>query len=260
MIDILRKKNSVGDWGTFASNAVITGNSNALGDVLSDNYDKIREFFQTENDAFIISASLSYFGMKNISDHPTANCFPEDLRGSTFDAKRKWLHEEVFKMLDMYVMDSMEPLEEHGQPLDEEVKCREIHCQRTFKYRKCRIRHEQLSRNLFLEDTETLSEEKTEKKAPDEDHVFNYGCLHLSLGLLVRNAEDAVKEGDGARLLRVWKFLTFLYRLKGANKYALAGLRVQASILGLLTPRDAHRFTWNRFAGNHFSLVLFFPH
>lgn len=50
---MLPKEKSVGDWGTFASNAFITGNSNALGDVLGENYDKIREFFQTETDAFI---------------------------------------------------------------------------------------------------------------------------------------------------------------------------------------------------------------
>ena len=77
-------------------------------------------------------------------------------------------------MLDMYVMDSMEPLEEHGQPLDKEVKCREIHCQRTFKYRKCRIRHEQLSRNLFLEDTETILSVKRKR------HLTRIMCLTMA--------------------------------------------------------------------------------
>lgn len=89
---------------------------------------------------------------------------------------------------------------------------------------------------------------KSKAKKP-EDGIFNYGCLHITLGLLIRDAEDAVKEGDGDRLIRVWKFLTFLYRLNGANKYALAGLCVQASILGLLTPRGDHRFKGNRFTG-----------
>ena len=71
----------------------------------------------------------------------------------------------------------------------------------------------------------------------------------MSLGLLIRDAEDDVEEGDGDRLIRIWKFLTFLYSLNGANKCALAGLRVQASTSGLLTPRDAHRFKGNRFTG-----------
>lgn len=73
------------------------------------------------------------------------------------------------------------------------------------------------------------------------------GARH-SLGLLLRDADDAVKEGDGERMCRVWKFLTLLYRVGGNNKYALAGLRLTASQVGLLTPRQAHQLKWNRFA------------
>ena len=60
---------------------------------------------------------------------------------------------------------------------------------------------------------------------PGDDHVYNYGCLHLSIRLLLRNADDSVKEADGERLMRVWKFLTLFYRCGGSHKYALAGLQ-----------------------------------
>ena len=39
------------------------------------------------------------------------------------------------------------------------------------------------------------------------------------------------------QLKRVRKFFTFLCQLKGANKYALAGLQMQASELGLSTQK-----------------------
>ena len=48
--------------------------------------------------------------------------------------------------------------------------------------------------------------------------------------------------------MRVWKFFTFVFRSHGKHKYALAGLCFMASRLALLTPREAHRLTWNRFA------------
>ena len=80
MIDIFRKGNSVSDWGTYASNAIISGNGNAICDVLGDNYDKIKEFFQIETDAFIIATSLRHFGMDKVTDRPTTNCFPGDLK------------------------------------------------------------------------------------------------------------------------------------------------------------------------------------
>ena len=53
-----------------------------------------------------------------------------------------------------------------------------------------------------------------------EDYVYNYGCLHLSIGLLLRSADVSVKEGDGERLLRAWNFLTVCYWAENHSKYA----------------------------------------
>lgn len=100
----------------------------------------------------------------------------------------------------------------------------------------------------IVSDESAQKEPKEEDKAKKEDKVFIYGCVHISLGLLLRNADDAVKQGDGERLVRLWRFLTLLFRQHGNNKYALAGLRLTASIKGLLTPKQAHHLTWNRFA------------
>ena len=105
-IDIFRKGNSVSEWGTYASYAIISGNGNALSDVLGDNY-KIKEFLQIEIDAFIIAATLRYFGMDKVTDHLTKNCFPDDLKNASVVAKREWFHNQVYFMLEIYVMDSM---------------------------------------------------------------------------------------------------------------------------------------------------------
>lgn len=247
MIDIFRTGNSVSDWGTYASNVIISGNGNALSDVLGDNYDKIKEFFQIDTDAFIIAASLRHFGMDKVTDRPTTNCFPGDVKNASVVEKRQWFHNQVYSMVEMYVMDSMVTLQEHRHVAND-FKCRDPNCERIYKYDKCRVRHEQKCHNLFA-DGELTTETDEKTSSDSEDHIFNYGCLHLSLGLLLRDAEDAVKEGDGDRLMTVWKILTFVYRLEGATKYALADLRIQASLLGLLTPKNAHRFKWNRFAG-----------
>lgn len=51
----------------------------------------------------------------------------------------------------------------------------------------------------------------------------------------------------------MWKLLTFLFRKTGHNKYALAGLRLTASELDLLTPQKAHQLKWNRFAATKYS-------
>ena len=96
----------------------------------------------------------------------------------------------------------------------------------------------------------TILESRNSKhdQQTNKDGKYEYGCLTLSLGLLLRDADDAVKEGDGKRITRVWKFLTFLYRHGGNNKYALAGLRLTACHMALLTPQQSHLLKWNRFS------------
>lgn len=231
---MLRNENFLGDCGTFASNAFTTGNSNALEDVLGENYDMIREFFQTETDAFICSATMTY--LDDVSDQAKEHSVPEGLKDASLPEKRQWFYEQVYSLLDSFVMDSVDSLKDESQDEEEVVKCCDPSCNHTFKYRKCRTCMSRPHTIYLL----------TQKP---EDSIFDYGCLHLRLGLVVRDAEDAVKEGDGDRLMRVWTFLTLLFCLNGANKYALGGLRVQASILGLFTPKDAHRIKWNCFAG-----------
>ena len=144
-------------------------------------------------------------------------------------------------MLNTYITDSVESLKDHDQEEEEVVRCCDPACNRTFKYRKCRTSHEQNTHSLFVEE-ETIDKAKTKKP---EDGIFNYGCLHISLGLLTCDAQDAVKEGDRDRLIRVWKFLTFLYCLNGENKYAFAGLQEGP---GTRISRDLHLEHHNKIA------------
>lgn len=301
IVSILRKDSSVIDTGTFTANTVITGNLNATKDVESENYNKIREFFAAETDAFLVSATMNYFGMESVNDLPKRNVFSSNLHQGSMEEKRKWLCEHAANLFDQYVSDSVTELGDAHQVVSDQLEqealpCRFSSCTRVFKYAKCRINHEKSKHGLVLNDaeqaptsTQTTSQQSdeilttTQTTPPEldvprphpeptpvdseelttptectgsqksdikkEDHIFNYGCLHISLGLLIRDAEDSVKEGDGQRLVRVWKFLTLLFRLKGCHKYALAGIRLIASIEGLLTPRKAHQLIWNRFAG-----------
>ena len=96
IVSILRKDSSVIDTGTFTSNTVITGNSNATKDVESENYNKIREFFTTETDAFLVSAALNYFGMESVNDSPKRNVFSSNLHQGNMEGKRRWLCEHFF--------------------------------------------------------------------------------------------------------------------------------------------------------------------
>ena len=66
---MLNQPNSVADIGTYSSNAVASGNTNGLLKLM-DNYDKVKEFFSINLDAFIIAASLKYFQMDDVTSKP----------------------------------------------------------------------------------------------------------------------------------------------------------------------------------------------
>ena len=70
------------------------------------------------------------------------------------------------------------------------------------------------------------------------------------MGLLIRNADDVVREGDGERIIRCWRFFLLYYKAFGHHKYAIAAFRLIANVTAVLTEQQAHQLTWNRFVSN----------
>lgn len=99
-----------------------------------------------------------------------------------------------------------------------------------------------------------------------DDHVFNYSTNLMTMALLERDFQDAVREMDGARLLRLWKLKMLYFKSAGRSKYALEAPLFQADQLALLSPWDAYRQLWNRGfnlsggAGNNIALDLMVEH
>lgn len=68
----------------------------------------------------------------------------------------------------------------------------------------------------------------------------------LSLGLLLEEFLDAIRKGDGLRILRCWKFLFLIFKCANRKNYALEAfyLIVQNA---LLPPRLREQQLWSRF-------------
>ena len=75
----------------------------------------------------------------------------------------------------------------------------------------------------------------------------------LTDGYLFFNFLDVIKEGDGDRVIRQYKYLMFYCKADGTHstKYALECLYQLFLVYALLTPRDSERFVWNRLINNH---------
>ena len=85
-------------------------------------------------------------------------------------------------------------------------------------------------------------------KSDADDTVYSYACETLSLGLLYLEFEDGINEGDGDRVLRVWKFLLLPSKRKN---YVIEAFTLLVQYYITLPPRLAEQLKWSRFINVH---------
>ena len=79
-----------------------------------------------------------------------------------------------------------------------------------------------------------------------KDRVFLYATEVLTLGLIWENFHDANKEGDGDRLVRVWKLLLLIFKAARRKNYSIEALNLQLQINYTLSARQAAQLKWSR--------------
>lgn len=78
------------------------------------------------------------------------------------------------------------------------------------------------------------------------DGVFCYAQEVLTYGLLYSEFEDAIKEGDGPRVIRCWRFFLLIFRASGRAKYAHEAATLLIC-LQILPKRIQQQIIWSRF-------------
>ena len=81
----------------------------------------------------------------------------------------------------------------------------------------------------------------------NRDHKQEHTLARLSFSLLIWDMLDAVKEGDGERLIRLYKVAMLYYKAYGHSHYAYSTLLMTLQVNACLTPRMSHSVIWNRF-------------
>ena len=87
--------------------------------------------------------------------------------------------------------------------------------------------------------------------AKSEGEVLEYSREVLSLGLLFFEFKDAVREGDGDRVLVVWKYFLLLFKASGRKNYAIEALTLLSQYHITLPPNLAEQLKWSRFINTH---------
>ncbi len=85
-------------------------------------------------------------------------------------------------------------------------------------------------------------------KVPNSKYsVQNYARSFMADLLFIEELKDAVHEGDGDRMLSVWKLFLLYFRSTGHPKYAYEAVNLIAQTSALLTEQEAYRLKWCRF-------------
>lgn len=83
------------------------------------------------------------------------------------------------------------------------------------------------------------------------DHVFEYAREIISLGCFYLEFSDAIREGDGKRVLRCWRYLLPLYWNSCRTNYANEVLLMLYQHDFALSPMHASQLIWGRFVNTH---------
>ena len=95
--------------------------------------------------------------------------------------------------------------------------------------------------------------EKSKKGTPKQLHdgVHDYAKDTLVLGLLLMEFNDSIREGDGDRIIRCWKFLLPLFKSTKRTNYSIEAVTLLAQYHYLFSPRMAVQLAWSRTINTH---------
>ena len=85
-----------------------------------------------------------------------------------------------------------------------------------------------------------------DKSINDKDGVLFYGKELLSLGMLYLELLDGIREGDGFRILRCWRYLLLVFKATNKRKYAVQAATLILQYEVIFTERMRNQLIWNR--------------
>ena len=212
---------------------------NVSNDPHSDFYAST-EFFEKFISAYVILGALHHFGMETLTSEPTRNTYKGEIGNA--EEMKEFLLTEAKQFVNDYARPEIPPLPSYG-PQSNTFKCR--YCGKEYSRPMSLRKHEHQLHGHPDPKYDDVAE-GVEQTVDDDDHILNYTRLCLRLGLIQRNHNDAIKMGDGQRIMLVNKFLYMYYKACGCNKYAFGILETLTQSTVLLSERKAHQLIWNR--------------
>ena len=105
--------------------------------------------------------------------------------------------------------------------------------------------------DLIAQYTHGFETDKHSENLKNYDGVFAYAKEVLTLGSLYMEYINSVREGDGIRILRCWRFLLVIFKATGKRKYSIQAATLLFQYHYIFTDRMKHQLLWSRTANVH---------
>ena len=170
------------------------------------------DFFHLVVDAHVLVAAMQFLGMDSLEEDPNAEIFPPSV----------WmLDKEERKEILLSVCDSI--IEEFTD----------------------------ISTLKPTHDINADNEPDDSTSQKGEDKVLAYAREVLSFGLLYKEIVDAVREGDGLRVLSWWRLMMLIFKSTGRINYSIEAFILLAQHKFLLSSREKTQLLYSRFVNVH---------
>lgn len=274
MWERLYKPGSSRESGTLNQlrNAINRRNvSNAKGKDVKNNVNEIENFLVIVVECFMLAAALNHFGMSSLDDQPKCNGFPVNLNELPLPRRKALLDTELNKIINKFVVPQGFSADHENQSHSVRVVKEHSYCQVDHHYGhvseldpqlrenphlarigtdhsyispQIAVRQRQLPGTLSQYRAVTSASEAVKKAAVDG--VLDYASTVLADGLLLLEFKDAIREGDGLRILRCWKVLLMYFTYAKHKNYQHEAFYTLSLVNATVSPRVASQLTWGR--------------
>ena len=220
-----------------ARNAI---NARKVTKLPSDDFYASSDLFEKFTVANVVCGGLHYFEMESLQSEPKVHMYTGEIGNR--ESMNAYLTGHAKSFVKTYAAIQIPKLPDFG-PQSNSLKCR--FCQKQYQRPKALRKHEA---NLHGHPDPLFNPADEDSLGTSEqpDYLLNYTKVAVALGLLRLDQMDAIRLGDGERILKIDQVLYLFYKTLGFPKYAYGMLETLAQTKVLLSERMAHRLVWNR--------------
>ena len=181
----------------------------------NDNFYAATELLNKFDAAYFVCGGLHHSGMQSLESDPVQNQYTGEIGNQT--QMCEFVLNQAKSFLETFLSLETPTIPVYG-PQNNSLLCR--FCIKTYKKKKMLRKHESTVHGAVDPLFVSSAGEQTVETESESDGILSYTKVALLLGLLRRNHTDAIKLGDGQRIMDTNMYLYLLYKVNNCPKYA----------------------------------------